>query len=63
MIRWQRDDRPVPFSTRAAIVIGFNVAWHHLGRARLDPARDLAQASSFSEVYGIIRRFRRSLAR
>lgn len=61
MIRWQRDDRPVPLSTRAGIAFGFNVAWRHLGQARIDPARDLAGATSLSEAYGIVRRFRRSL--
>ncbi len=61
MVRWKRDERPVPFSVRAAVIVGFN--WHRvdLARARFHPAHELAQATSFRDAIAVITRFRRTL--
>jgi hypothetical protein len=61
MVRWKRDERPVPFSVRTAIVVGFNRHRVDLARARLHPAQELAQTTTFRDALAVVREFRRSL--
>ena len=61
MVRWKRDERPVPISVRAAIVVGFNRHRVDLARARFHPAHELAQTTSFRDALAVIKEFRRSL--
>ena len=61
-IRLSNDDGPIPLSIRLAVIAGFNVNLHHLGRAaRIHPANELARARSFREAYQVVLRFRRHL--